>query len=202
MNAEIYAEGGGPQNERPNIECRQAFQRLLENCGLDSERFTVFACGGRGDAWNDFQVAHEDADGAYYVAMLIDSERPVDDIERTWAHLESGRDNWTRPPNAQDDQVLFMTTCMETWIAADRETLQEHFGAGFRSDDLPELDDLEERRPGFMNAGLESATQACSTQYSKGGVSFQILGKLNPNALERRLPSFRRARRILEAKLG
>ena len=53
-----------------------------------------------------------------------------------------------------------------------------------------------------MNDSLESATRYCSTQYSKGQISFQILGKLNPDVLEPRLPSFRRARRILRAALG
>ena len=201
MIARICVEGGGPPNTRVNAQCRDEFANLLVNCGFARDDFEIIASGGRGDAWNNFQDAHADANGAYYVALLIDSERPVADIEETWAHL-ADYDNWTRPPNAEDDQVLLMTTCMETWIAADRETLREHFGADFRPDELPELDGLERVRRGRMNDSLESATRYCSPQYSKGQVSFQILGKLNPDVLEPRLPSFRRARRILRAALG
>ena len=201
MRAEIYAEGGGPPGRLTNAECRQAFQDLIENCGIDRDQFTVIACGPRGDARNEFIRAHILSGGEYYVALLIDSERPVEDIEQTWAHLSSGRDNWTRPPNAQDDQVLFMTTCMETWIAADRAALQDFFGDSLISDELPELDGLEERRPGFMNDSLMAATRDCSPQYSKGQVSFELLGSLNPDVLQARLPSFQRARRILNDKL-
>ena len=201
VNARIYVEGGGQPGTITNAQCRDEFINLLEKCGFERGQFELVASGGRGDAWNDFRDEHADADGDYYVALLIDSERPMEDIDRTWAHLSAGRDNWTRPPNARDDQVLFMTTCMETWIAADRATLQDYFGDGFRPDELPELDGLEERRPGFMNDSLRAATQDCSPQYSKGPVSFELLGSLNPNAIQVLLPSFQRARRILNDKL-
>ncbi len=51
--------------------------------------------------------------------MLVDSEYPVANIEKTWEHLKQ-RDNWDRPAGADDEHVLLMTTCMETWIATDR----------------------------------------------------------------------------------
>ena len=117
MKAEIYAEGGGPPGGMTNIRCREGFTRLLESCGFDVGKFDVIASGGRGEAWNDFQDAHADAEGAYYVAMLIDSEEPVANIHETWAHLNQ-YDNWQMPVGAQDDQVLFMVTCMETWIVS------------------------------------------------------------------------------------
>ena len=202
MTARIYVEGGGPAGGVTNIRCRDQFINLLENCGFEREQFELIASGGRGDAWNDFQDAHIDAAGAYYVALLIDSERPVEDIERTWAHLSSGRDNWTRPPNAQDDQVLFMTTCMETWIAADRVALQDYFGDGFRPEELPKLDGLEQYTPGRMKDSLGCASKDCPTKYSKGQVSFELLGSLDPNTIQALLPSFQRARRILSDKLS
>ena len=52
---------------------------------------------------------------------------PVSDIEETWVHLHR-RDSWRRPRGARNDQVLLMTTCMETWIVADHTSLREHFG--------------------------------------------------------------------------
>ena len=201
MKAEIYAEGGGPPGTLTNIRCREGFTKLLQNCGLDSDKFDVIACGGRGEAWNDFQDAHADAVGEYYVSLLIDSEIPIANIDATWQHLED-RDGWQKPSDAHDDQVMFMTTCMETWIVSDRETLLEHFGEDLTVSELPALDNLEVRRRGYLNDRLESATQDCPEPYSKGRNSFEVLGKLNPNVLEEHLPSFRRARRILRDKLA
>ena len=201
VRAEIYAEGGGPAGRTANIRCREGFTRLLENCGLNSRNFDVIACGGRGEAWNDFQDAHADAAGGYYVALLIDSESPLADTDEVWQHI-SGNDRWQRPSDAQDDQLLLMTRCMETWIVADRSTLTEQFGPDFHSDELPELDNLEEVSPGNLASRLEDATLLCTDPYSKGRISFEVLGKLNPDVLEEYLPSFRRARRILTEKLG
>ena len=201
VKAEIYAEGGGPPGGMTNIRCREGFTRLLESCGFDVGKFDVIASGGRGEAWNDFQDAHADAEGAYYVAMLIDSEEPVANIHETWAHLNQ-YDNWQMPVGTQDDQVLFMVTCMETWIVTDRTALREQFGQDLQTDDLPELDDLEQLSPGNLKDRLESATQLCPDPYNKGRNSFEILGKLNPSVLEHHLPSFRRTRRILSDKLN
>ena len=200
VTAEIYAEGGGPPNKPTNIRCREGFRRLLENCGLDVGKFDVIACGGRGEAWNDFQDAHEDAAGAYYVALLIDSETPLADVNETWKHLEDS-DGWHKPTDARDDQVLFMTRCMETWIVADRAALGEQFGQDIQTGDLPELDNLEPLSPGNLKDRLERATRDCPGPYTKGPNSFEILGKLNPDVLEHHLPSFRRARHILSDKL-
>jgi len=41
----------------------------------------------------------------------------------------------------------------------------------------------------------------CTNAYRKGDRSFEILGKLSPTALEKHLPSFKRARRILDERL-
>ena len=164
-------------------------------------KFNVIACGGGGDAWNDFQDAHTDANGTYYVALLIDSEGAVADIEAPWEHLEHCH-SWARPPNAQDDQVLLMTRCMETWITADRGALLEFFGSRLRICELPELDRLEDIGPGRLNDVLQSATRFCIEPFRKGRSSFTMLGRLDPNVLEEHLPSFSRVRRILTKKLG
>ena len=221
VKAKIYTEGGGPpdadededidpagqmgrvetRDKSLHIRCRDGFAELLERCGLDRERFQVIPCGGRGEARNDFLIDHGAAAGEYYVALLIDSEESVSCINETWKHLETFF-NWQHPQDAQDDQVLFMTRCMETWIAADRSILREHFGENLQVSALPERDDLEGVSPGMLKYRLRSATQDCPEPYSKGRNSFYVLGKLNPNTLEEWLPSFRRARLILRDKLG
>ena len=200
--AKIYAEGGGPPGTMTNIRCREGFTRMLQNCGLDASKFDVIACGGGGDARNDFIDAHADSAGAYYVALLIDSETPLTNINDTWRHLESRGGDWKRPPDARDDQVLFMTRCTETWIVADHKALREQFGPNLQDGALPELDDLEQLSPGNLKDRLKDATQLCPDPYNEGRNSYDLLAKLDPDVLKQRLPSFSRARRILSDKLN
>ena len=135
--------------------------------------------------------------------MWIDSEEPMANIEAAWNHLENVTtvDRWIRPPNADDDQVLFMTTCMETWIVADRDALKEHYGHELQDSALPPLVNLELRSRYDVQKKLIHATRNCSNAYSKGPRSFEILAKLSPAALIEYLPSFVRVRRILNEKL-
>ncbi len=131
--------------------------------------------------------------------MLIDSEDPVADPEKTWAHLFK-RDRWIQPQGASDEQVLFMTTCMETWIVADRTALRAYFKQHLQENALPALENLESRSRHDIHDKLVHATRGCSNAYKKGERSFAVLELLNPAALED-LPSFARAIRILQTKL-
>ncbi len=200
MNAFIYIEGGGDSKEL-HTRCREAFRRLLERCGFSGRMPRLVACGGRSAVYSDFKTAHGSTSPGTYVAMLLDSEDPIADVEKTWAHLAS-RDNWTQPPGAGDDQVLLMTTCMETWIVADRPTLREHYGSDLQESVLPALTDMESRGRNDIQDALARATQDCKNAYAKGKRSFVVLGKLNPKTLDTTLlPSFQRFRRILQSKL-
>ena len=199
MSAVILVEGGG-DTSRGRIECRRGFRTLLEKSGFTGRMPQIIARGGRDSTYDSFKTAHAVASLSDYVAMLIDSEDPVVDINETWIHLNQ-RDGWQRPPDAQDDQVLLMVTSMETWVVADRQTLNEHFGNRMQTSTLPPLDKLESRSRQDVQSRLEHATRNCSGPYRKGANSFKVLGKLNPNILEEHLPSFQRVRRILSEKL-
>jgi ribonuclease HII len=48
---------------------------------------------------------------------------------------------------------------------------------------------------------LAKATRDCTNAYMKNKRSFEVLGKLTPDELEKYLPSFKRVRRILKKKL-
>ncbi|MDA0839478.1 MAG: DUF4276 family protein [Planctomycetota bacterium] len=111
------------------------------------------------------------------------------------------RDNWDRPAGAVDKQVLFMTTCMETWIVADRETLRKHYGHKLQETALPPTNDLESRDRAVVQDKLKQATRNCSNAYKKGKRSFLVIGELNPVALVPLLPSFARAKKVLKEKL-
>lgn len=195
MSARIYLEGGGDSKEL-HARCREGFRRLLESCGFGGRMPRLVACGGRGAAFADFATAHAAIGRNHYVAMLVDSEDPVADIERPWAHLKT-REGWDEPPDADDKQVLLMTTCMETWIVSDRQTLRDHYGACLQESALPSLVDMESRDRRAMQNALTHATRNCQRTYGKGAVSFEILGKLSPAVLREHLPSFARCERVL-----
>lgn len=204
MSAILYLEGGGDSKDL-SVRCREAFRKLLRKCGfMDQHRMPrLFTSGNRDSVFDDFSIAHKDNRDAKYVAMWIDSEEPMADINAPWAHLSSVTtvSQWKRPVGASDDQVLLMTTCMETWIVSDLDTLKNYYGRKLHETSLPPLVDLEQRSRHDVQDRLVRATRNCSNAYSKGKRSFEILGRVSPAALERYLPSFVRVRGILDKKL-
>lgn len=204
MSSTLYLEGGatGPDSKELKIRCREGFRRILEKCGYGEQRRMphLIACGSRDSAFEDFKIALTAKASGDYVALWIDSEDPLVNIEAAWAHLKV-RDNWAQPAGAADDQVLFMTTCMETLVTSDHAALKEHYGTKLQTTALPPLFDLENRHRHDVQDKLVHATRDCTNAYAKGKRSFEILGKLAPNTLENHLPSFVRTRRILNQKL-
>ncbi|MFO0947470.1 MAG: DUF4276 family protein [Planctomycetota bacterium] len=199
MNAKIYIEGGGDSKEL-HARCREGFRKLLEKCDFKGRMPRLVACGGRESTFDDFQTAWKNARPGDFIAMLVDSEDPVQDIEKPWAHLKS-RDHWNRPANASDDQLFLMTTCMETWMVADRDQLREYYAKCIREAALPDLNDLEARGRAQILDHLKNATRECHPPYSKGDESFRLIAKVRPGELSKHLPSFARVKRILNQKL-
>lgn len=200
MGALIFIEGGGDSKEL-HIECRRAFRCLLEKSGFAGRMPRLVACGGRNAAYDDFTTAHENVRSRDYVGLLVDSEDPVKNIYKTWAHLES-RDRWQRPEEAEDEQVFFMTTCMETWIVADHQALETFFGSCLQKNVLPSLNGIEKKTRQRIQNALIQATKSCGKKYKKGKRSFELVQRLNPERLKTAdLPSFERMLNILNQKL-
>jgi hypothetical protein len=195
----IYLEGGGDSSQL-KIRCREGFRKLLAKCGFAGRMPSLVACGGRNAAFGRFETAHEIALDGEYVALLIDSEDPMVDIEAAWAHPKA-RDGWDQPSSANEEQALLMTTCMETWIIVDREALSRHYGQKLRPSALPPLANVESRPRHDVHNKLVNATEKYSNAYAKGKRSFEVLGELDPEALKTHLPSFVRVLRILNKKL-
>ena len=106
------------------------------------------------------------------------------------------------PPGATDEQVLLMTTCMETWIAADRSAVSALYDKCLQVSALPTVNNLESQDRVTVQKSLFHATRNCIGPYEKGGgKSYEILGEINPASIEPLLPSFKRARDILDRKL-
>ena len=198
MNGRIYLEGGGNTKESRS-RCREGFRKLLENCGFTGRMPKLVACGSRSAAFDDFKTAHSQWACGEYVGLLVDSEDPVTNTDQPWQHVaQRVGDQWVKPPDAVDEQLLLMTTSMETWIATDRATLHASFGSGFNESALPPLQQIELRNRQTAFDALRNASADCPGPYTKGRRSFELLGRLNPQVLEQHLPSFRRARRILD----
>lgn len=198
----IFVEGGGDSKEM-HARCREGFRKLLENSGFAKRVPRIVACGGRNDTYATFKTAHDS--GNYdYVALLVDSEDPVTDIEKPWEHLTT-RDGWPRPDKATDDQVFLMTTCMETWMVADPDSLKKHFKDGakacLKERSLPPVTKLEARDRHEVQNKLIAATTSCTNKYEKNKRSFDVLGVVDPKILSTRLDSFARMIRILKTKL-
>jgi hypothetical protein len=191
----IYVEGGGETNFL-KTRCREGFQKLFQKCGFNRMPKLV-ACGSRSNAFHRFCTAHQGNDVAI---LLVDSEDPMEDIDATWAHLKT-RDNWDKPAGADNDQVLMMTTCMESWIVADRDSIRSHYGSELNENQLPSTTDLEAKGRAVIQDSLVTATQNCSNNYEKGKRSFQVLAVLVPETLSSLLPSFDRDLGILREKL-
>ncbi len=198
VSAILYLEGGGDSKEL-HARCREGFRRLLEGCGFQGRMPRLVAGGGRDAVFGDFICAHT-GKKADFVAMWIDSEDFPADLEAAWAHLKA-RDGWTQPAEAEEDQVLFMTTCMETWLVTDRVALRDYFGTQLQDSALPPLNQLERRERHDVQDRLAHATRQCVNPYLKGKRSFGLLAQLTPAVLEQHLPSFVRVRRILNEKL-
>ena len=105
------------------------------------------------------------------------------------------------PDGADDEQVLLMVTCMESWIVTDRKTLRSHYGSKLQASALPALDNMETRDRDSIQQALSHATRNCKNAYTKGKRSFEVVAALDPSALRPHLPSFVRCERVLAEKL-
>ncbi len=200
--SKIFVEGGGNSKEL-QTRCREGFRKLLEKSGkFDNRLPRIIACGSRNDAYESFKTEHL-VGKTSYVALLVDSEDPVSDGEKPWEHLKI-RDKWNRPTGTTDDQVLLMTTCMETWIIADQAGLKRHYETHkpcLRLAGLPSTVSLEMKDRHEVQNALVTATQDCTNAYTKNKRSFEALANVDPAVLRQFLPAFARMERILEDKL-
>ncbi len=202
VSVTIFIEGGatGPDSKYLQLRCREGFHKLISKLSLDRSP-SLKVCGSRGNAFRMFQVGHKKSQASQFVALLIDSEDPISDVEKTWEHL-TARDSWESPQDATNEQVLLMTTCMESWIATDRQALQSHYGASLQESALPSQHAMESRDRHSVQSALAHATRNCKNRYEKGKRSFEILSELSPERLIPHLQSFARVVRILLSKSG
>lgn len=190
MNVVLYVEGGGDDAQLLS-ECRKGFNRFLEKAGLKGKMPRVKACGSRANAFDRFKTAC--AKGDVYPILLVDSECAVPpeyadggyDNWKPWDHVKQREgDGLEKPSNASDKQLHFMTQCMESWFLADLDALAKFYGNGFDAKQLGSIpDSVETIAKKDVFTRLENASEKTKTKgvYSKGGHSFKLLEKIDPN---------------------
>ena len=72
---------------------------------------------------------------------------------------------WKTPDRADDKQVLLMTTCMETWIAVNKQALHAHYGSCLQKSALPALHNIESRPRHDIQDALANATRDCKNKW-------------------------------------
>lgn len=187
MSVRIYVEGGGDTNSLKS-ECRRGFREFFAKFIPPNKQPKVIACGSRREAFDDFRTAlrqHPDE----HVVLLVDAEAPVDPDKTIWEHLKQ-RDSWEQPAGATEDNTHLMVQCMESWFLADPETLEDYFGQGFQSSALPKNPHVENIPKITVFRALADATRQTKSKgsYSKGGHSFAILARIDPNKVRRASP--------------
>jgi hypothetical protein len=194
VSLHIFVEGGGDQQAGLKA-CRRAFGQLFEKFVPSGHLPRISACGGRGQAFDDFRTALRRTSEDRNILLLVDAEGSVDQQIGIWSYLKR-RDNWDRPPSATDDDVCLMVQIMESWFLADPEKLEEYYGSDkFQRSALPRRQNIEEVSKDDVTMALDQATRNTQKgKYSdhKARDGFNILPMLDPLLIRAASVSFQR----------
>ena len=146
--------------------------------------------GPRDQTFHRFRTAIANPDPERVPLLLVDSEGPVQAGHSVWEHLQA-RDQWGKPDGLREDQAFLMVQLMETWFLADRAALKTHFDNQFKENALKQWPKLEDVPKATVLDSLKKATTNCSSPYTKGKVSFELLEKINPTLVEDACPHAR-----------
>lgn len=201
----LYVEGGG-DSEAGKAALRQGFDELLsaqKNAArMQKMRWKTVLCGGRNAAFDAFLNATKKKT-ADFVILLVDAEEPVidDSPGGRVKHLKL-REGWELE-NVDASRVHLMTQCMEAWIVADPDKLEEFYGQGFKRNALPKRQALDEEAKADLFASLEGATKGTKKgRYGKIAHASEILKRLQPSVVAARCTSFRQLTDWLDAAIG
>jgi hypothetical protein len=210
----VYVEGGGDKTATQE-ELRRGFDALFvtQRCKAREKRGSLrfICCGGRDQAYKAFKNALE-VNCQRTNVLLVDSETSIDPVptnkakdgEIRIAHLRQragteGRgqgDGWVLS-DAVAAQIHLMVQCMEAWIVADPETLEEFYKPNFKKDKLPKRPNLEEESKPDIYAKLEMATEVTQQDKSNKGKygkikhASKLLQMIRPDKVAARCPRFR-----------
>jgi hypothetical protein len=207
----IYAEGGG-DTAGQQAELRQGFDGLLDSIKSRARvrkiRWKLVCAGGRKQAYDAFMNALRTNPNAINV-LLVDSETQVkanstdisQDATMRVEHLTKG-DGWDLS-TANPQTVHLMAQCMESWIIADADALQEFYGQRFLRNVLPLRNNLEDEPKKDVYYKLAKATRDTPKgEYGKIKHASQLLQKIDATKVAGRCPRFSKLTHWLEDTLG
>lgn len=183
----VYVEGGGDVRASQS-DIKKGFANLFRRACPDLPAPKVIACGGRSEAFRDFEIAiAEHADEL--CLLLVDSESPVAEGVKPWTHVgQRAGDRWKRPEGAHDDHLHFMAQAMESWIMADPAALAQYYKQDFKLNALKATTDLETIDKKDLAAALELATRATRRGPYKKSDGFVLIGLVDPQKVRARCP--------------
>jgi hypothetical protein len=156
----IYVEGGG-NCDSIQREMRQGFSAFLGDLvrvARESRiKWSIVVCGPRDEAFRAFRTALRGHPDAFNV-LLVDAEGPV--ASAPWDHLRE-RDGWN-PNEKRDENCHLMVQVMESWFAADLDTVEHFYGRGFHRDAIPNTPDVETIDKERVLQALRAATKDTS----------------------------------------
>lgn len=197
----IYVEGGG-DFRHTKAQLRTGFGQFLQSLREEARarrvRWAVVACGPRQNTYDNFVLALQSHPSAFSI-LLVDAEAAV--TCATGEHLRR-LDGWDRLP-PDDDHAQLMVQTMEAWLIADLATLQEFYGQGFRSNQIPGTENVEE----IPKADLEPALRAASAHTQKGEYhkirhASKLLALVDVSLVRDRAPHCDRLFTTVAAKIG
>jgi hypothetical protein len=206
----IYAEGGGDTAEQ-KAELRQGFDGLLDSIKSKARvrriRWKLVCAGDRKQAYDAFIHALRTNPNAVNV-LLVDSETQVkannadiaQDARIRVEHLTQG-DGWDLS-TANPQTVHLMAQCMEAWIVADADALEEFYRQGFLRNVLPSRINLEDEPKKDVYDKLAKATRSAQKgEYRKIKHAGQLLQKIDATKVAGRCPRFSKLTHWLEATI-
>ena len=184
VRVRIFIEGGGRESDQVFTD---GWRRFFVAAGLIGRMPRVVRGEGREQTFDKFKTALQRQKPNELSLLLVDSEGPVTAEQSAWQRLRN-RDNWEQPPGADDNSAYLMVQVMETWFLADRDTLRSFFGPSLNENHFRQWQNLEEIPLDTVLNTLERATINCQKPYSKGRVSFELLGQIDPQTVAAACP--------------
>lgn len=215
----VYIEGGG-NTAGQKAELRQGFDALFakekSKAAATSGSLRFIFCGGRREAYETFMNAVA-VKPQIVNALLVDSEAPIAPVPADRSQDATQRLRYLRQtqaigPRGQGDgwqfedvspeRIHLMVQCMEAWIVADPEALENFYKQDFRRARLPARANLEDEPKADIYAKLEAATKETRKGlYAKIEHAGKLLLLIDPEKVASRCRRFSIFREWLNASI-